>query len=421
MKFDLTGFEGKDVVFVGMGKGRSIDGLENLLKTYGNIKSFTGVHRQPDASEPYGFLHDYNPDTTVFFKNEAVPSEMVPVPYVNPWQFFFELCHTNNLTTIGITGTKGKSTTASLTAAILNAAGKKAILAGNIGISPWTALPDATVDTVFVLELSSYQLSDLQVSPHISACLNLYNDHTDWHGSLDNYWEAKHNIMRYAGPEDVFIYNPDFEALAEWVEKANCKTIAIDPNEKLDLTGAKLFGDHNILNALVAREIARQFGISDELSLKAVKEFTPLTHRMQTVATKRTVTYVDDAIGMTPESTTASLAAVTRTIGPVGCLLLGGQDRNYDFTFLMQAVAKYKVPHLILFPETEAKIKNALPSDYQPQIYETSSMEDAVRYASEHAPENSVVLLSTAAPSYLLWRDFEDKGDQFQAAVTALA
>jgi UDP-N-acetylmuramoylalanine--D-glutamate ligase len=420
MKFDLSAFDGKDIVFVGMGKGRSIDGFETLLKDHGNIKSFTGVHRQPEAAEPYGFLRDYDPETTVFFKNEAVPSEMVPVSYISPWQFFFELCHDNNLTTVGITGTKGKSTTASLTASILKRAGKSVVLAGNIGASPWAALQEATADTIFVLELSSYQLSDLHMSPHISACLNLYNDHTDWHGSLEKYWEAKHNIMRYAGPDDTFIYNPDFETLQAWAKGGVCKTIAIDPSEKIDLTGAQLFGDHNVLNALIAREIARLFNVSDEVTLEAIREFTPLRHRMQTVTAKDGITYIDDAIGMTPESTMASLAAVTQTIGKVGCLLLGGQDRNYNFTELMQAVASYNIPYLVLFPETEAKMKAALPAGYRPKMYETSSMSDAVHYASEHTPHNSVVLLSTGAPSYLLWKDFEDKGDQFQAAVTAL-
>jgi len=151
-----------------------------------------------------------------------------------------------------------------------------------------------------------------------------------------------------------------------------------------------------------------------------MREFEPIKHRMQTVAVKGTRTYVDDAIGMTPESTLAGLKAITEHIGPVGCLFLGGQDRDYDFTELMKAIASYNVPHLVFFPETEAKMKAGMPDGYKPAMFETQSMTDAVTYAAEHAPENSVVLLSTAAPSYLLWKDFEDKGDQFQAAVNAL-
>ncbi|HSX05394.1 MAG TPA: UDP-N-acetylmuramoyl-L-alanine--D-glutamate ligase [Candidatus Saccharimonadales bacterium] len=420
MKFDLSEFSGKDVVFVGVGKGRAAGGIQEFLEKHADLKSFTGVDKQRDAEQPLAFLKDYDPAQTVFIKNEGIPGTMMPVPYITALQLFFRLAHDNGLATVGITGTKGKSTTTALTAHLLKAGGKNVALAGNIGISPLHALPDATPDTIFALELSSYQLSDLQISPHISACINLYNDHTDWHGSLEAYWEAKHNIMRFAGPNDVFVYNPDFPALRDWVAQAQCKTIAIDPGEPVDLSEAKLFGTHNGLNFLVAREIARQFGVDDATSLNALKTFEPLRHRMQIVATKVGRTYIDDAIGMTPESTTASLAAVTDRVGPVGCLLLGGQDRNYDFTELMKTIAGYKIPHLVLFPETEAKMKAALPADYHPAVYETQSMDDAIKYAAEHAPENSVVLLSTAAPSYVLWKDFEDKGDRFQDSVATL-
>jgi UDP-N-acetylmuramoyl-L-alanine---L-glutamate ligase len=420
MIFDLSQFDDKDVVFVGIGKGRSMSGFEAFLHAHGHPRSFTGVHRDREANEEWGYLRDYNPETTVFVKNESVPPSTVPVPYTTTLELFFTLARANNLLTVGITGTKGKSTTTALTASIVEHAGKPVVLAGNIGISPFDALSTATPDTIFVLELSSYMLADLDVSPHISVCLNLYNDHTDWHGSLEEYWEAKHNIMRTSGPDDVFIYNPDFPAMQEWAAEAGCKTIAINPSERINLDGAQLYGRHNELNALVAREIARQFGIDDDTIMEAIRAFAPLRHRMQTVATKHGITYVDDAIGMTPESTMASLRAVTESIGTVGCLLLGGQDRNYDFSELMQVVASYNIPHLVLFPETEAKMEAALPSSYTPQLHHISSMADAVMYASQHAPAGSVVLLSTAAPSYLLWRDFEEKGDQFQDAVNAL-
>ena len=419
MTFDLHEFDGKNVVFVGAGKGRAAEGVEAFLKAHATIQSFTSVSRRP-GDEPYGFVRDYDPATTVFIKNEGVPGTAVPVPYTTPMQLFFRLAHANGLTAVGITGTKGKSTTTALTAAILKHAGKPVVLAGNIGTSPLPALAEATPDTIFVLELSSYQLSDMTISPRVSACINLYNDHMDWHGSLENYWEAKRNIMRFAGPDDVFIYNPGFPALQEWADTANCKTIAINPFEQLDLSEAKLYGEHNVLNALVAREIARQFGVDDAVSLDAINTFEPLRHRMQTVAVKNGRTYIDDAIGMTPESTTASLRAVTEKVGPVGCLLLGGQDRGYDFTEVMKVIAGLNIPHLVMFPETEAKMKAAMPDGYQPAIFETQSMTDAVAYANEHAPEGSVVLLSTAAPSYVLWKDFEDKGDRFQDAVNAL-
>jgi UDP-N-acetylmuramoylalanine--D-glutamate ligase len=420
MKFDLQEFTDKDVVFVGVGKGRAMAGLQPFLEEHAGIRSFVGVDKQK-GDQPLEFLKKYDPATTIFFKNEAIPGPAMPVPYQTTMQLFFRIARENDLNVVGVTGTKGKSTTSALAAAILKHAGRDVVLAGNIGISPLPALEHATANTIFVVELSSYQLSDLRASPHISVCTNLYNDHTDWHGSIDGYWEAKHNIMRFASPSDVFIYNADFATLQSWANDATCKAIAINPTEQLDLAGAHLFGAHNMLNALMAREVARQFNITDEISLAAIRAFEPLRHRMQTVAVKNSKTYIDDAIGMTPESTLASLNAIIERIGSVGCLMLGGQDRNYDFTALMQAIAQHNIPHLVLFPETEAKMKAALPAGYTPELHETSSMADAVAYAAEHAPQDSVVLLSTAAPSYLLWKDFEDKGDQFQDAVHKLA
>ena len=417
--WNLDRFKGKDIVFVGAGKGRAMAGIQEFLQKEAEIASFTGVDKG-DGDEPLGFLKDYDPVETIFIKNEGVPGHEMPVPYETQLQLFFELVGQTSATTVGITGTKGKSTTTALTAHILKTAGRKAILAGNIGVSPLTALNDADTETIFVLELSSYQLSDLRISPHISTCINLYNDHTDWHGSLEEYWEAKHNVMRFAGPNDIFIYNPDFPMLREWTTKAKCQTRSIDPHEVYNFDGAQLFGDHNRLNILIARQIARELGVDDDTTHRAVMSFQPLEHRMEFVAVKNGRTFVNDAIGMTPESTTASLKAVTEKYGGVGCLMLGGQDRNYDFNDLMKLIADMQVPHLVLFPNTIEKMKAALPEGYTPQMFETESMSDAVKFAAEQAPENSVVLLSTAAPSYQLWKDFEDKGTQFKDAVSKL-
>lgn len=415
----LKMIDGKDVIFAGVGQGRSINGVEEFLRNHTNILSFTGVDRSKE-DDSFRFLTDFDQAKTVFIKNEGIPGSEMPVPYITPMQLFFEFANQKNIMTVGITGTKGKSTTTALTAHILKEGGKDVVLAGNIGISPLQALENTRQDTIFVLELSSYQLSDLTASPHISACLNLYNDHSDWHGSVEAYYEAKHNIMRYTEDDDVFIFNPDFAQIQEWVESAKCKTVAINTREEFDLSQSKLFGDHNKLNALIAKKIAQQFGITDKEIHAAVNTFEPLQHRMQVVREKGGITYIDDAIGMTPESTLASLQAVHDKFGSIGCLLLGGQDRNYDFVSLMRTIASLQIPYLVLFPDTAEKMKESLPDSYNPRILETASMDEAVVFASKHAPDGSVVLLSTAAPSYSLWRDFEEKGSHFQTAVKNL-
>jgi len=415
----LVQLQGKDVIFVGAGKGRNMAGVRTFLEQHGNIKSFTGVDKQSGVA-PLDFLRQYDSSSTIFIKNESIPGTDMPVPYITSMQLFFELASDLGIRTVGITGTKGKSTTSALTAHILKTAGKPVVLAGNIGVSPLPALGEATDATIFVLELSSYQLADLRRSPNVSACTNLYNDHTDWHGSLEAYWEAKHNIMRYTGPDDLFVYNPTFPVLVEWAATATCRTHAIDTEATLDLSNTQLFGEHNRLNALIAREVVREFGITDEQFRRGLESFAPLEHRTQVVATKHGITYIDDAIGMTPESTMASLKAISEKYERIGCLLLGGQDRNYDFGELMQRIASYAVPMLVLFPDTIQKMRAALPLGYHPDIFETTDMAEAVRLAAAHAPKDSAVVLSTAAPSYSLWKDFEDKGDQFQAAVGLL-
>ncbi len=415
----LLALKNKEVVFVGAGKRRAMQGVKSFLEENVDLASFKSVEKS-EGDKPLDFLKKLDQEKTVFIKNEGIPGKEMPVPYITPMQLFFELVRQTGAKVIGITGSKGKSTTSALTAHILKSAGKDAILAGNIGISPLLSLNNATEDTIFVLELSSYQLSDLKRSPHISACLNLYNDHTDWHGTLENYFESKRNIMRYAGSDDIFIYNPDFEELKKWAAEGACESVAISPDEKLDLSGANLFGEHNKLNALFAKQIALQIGIDEEVINKAIKSFQPLDHRMEVVATKNGRTYIDDAIGMTPESTIASLKAVSSKYGQIGCLMLGGQDRNYDFTELMNTVAQLNIQKLVLFPDTISKIKLHFPSGYTPDYIEAENMQAAVTFASQQSPENSVVLLSTAAPSYSLWEDYEDKGNQFKEAVNAL-
>lgn len=415
----LEKFRDKDVVFVGAGQGRAMAGIQEYLEKHASIRSFIGVDKKP-GSNPLGFLMDFPLGQTVFVKNEGIPGHEMPVPYITAMQLFFELVPLLGAKTIGITGTKGKSTTAALTAHILKTAGKDVILAGNIGTSPLPALDKATPECLFVLELSSYQLSDLQASPDIGAVINLYNDHTDWHGSLDAYWEAKRNIMRFIKPNGLFVYNPDFETLRTWAEQAQCRVQAIDPTEPYDLGSSQLYGAHNVLNIQIARAIAREVGISDDVTHQAVLSFRPLEHRMEFVAEKNGLLYINDAIGMTPESTLASLQAISEKYGKIGCILLGGQDRDYDFATLMQKIAEYSVPSLVFFPETIDKMRRLLPDGYAPEILETENMREAVAFASQHAPEGSVILLSTAAPSYVLWKDFEEKGTQFKEAVNTL-
>ena len=416
-EWPLEDFTNKDVVFVGAGQGRSMSGFEDFITKHGQINSFVGVDKREEA-EPLGFLRTYNADSTVFIKNEGIPGHEMPVPYVTPINIFFDCVKQLCARTVGITGTKGKSTTASLTAAMIRTGGYDVRLAGNIGTSVFHDLDSATKDTVFVVELSSYQLSDIAYSPDIAACINLYNDHSDWHGSLEAYWEAKHKILAHMTSDGLFVYNPQFPTLRSWAQKAPCRTEAIDPTDTVDLSKSLLYGNHNVLNALVAQAIANGFNISKKQCQEAIDTFKPLAHRMEFVGEKAGHIFIDDAIGMTPESTIASLLAVGEKYGRIGCVLLGGQDRGYDFTVLFHLLKQKEVPALVLFPDTIQKMRASLPDGYSPAVFEANDMKSAVEWAHQSAPPDSVVLLSTAAPSYSLWKNgFEEKGRQFQENV----
>lgn len=417
MNYDLHDFNGKAVIFIG--RGREGQSFEKFIKANAAISSFLFIDQQDDPNYLES-LETLDFTQTMIVKTAGCPGRFVPAPYTTPTKIFFECVKQLGATVIGITGTKGKTTTATLLAAMLKTTDKDIRLCGNMGVPMIDELDHATKETTFVLELSSYQLAELEVSPHIAIVTNLYNDHTDYHGTLEAYWDAKRNIMRYMESEDTFIYNPEFEAIKLWAAETPANTIAIDPNDDVDMTKSRLLGSHNKLNAIMARHAALLMGVDKTTCQKVIDEFEPVAHRLQKVAVKKGVTYIDDAIGSNPEATIAGITTLIKEVGPIGCLMLGGQDRNYEYWPLMQLVSRLQIPNVILFPETGAKLKALRPASYNVTFFETDNMEKAVQWAYENCPKDSICLLSTAAPSYSIWKDFEEKGDLFQKAVNAL-
>ncbi len=415
-RWDLSEFTGKEVVFI----GRAREGLsfEKFIGKHGQAASFRFVD-QKDDPDYLNSLKSLNLEKALVLKSAGVPGRLVPVPYTTPTNIFFRLALQTKATILGITGTKGKSTISSLVDHLLRAAGMHSVLCGNIGKPMIDYLDEAKDGTIFVVELGAYQTVDMTQSPHIGLINNLYHEHLDYFGSIDAYFAAKKQMIANMRPQDTFVYNPEFTNLIAWAEAARSKTVAIDWSEldTIDLSATKLLGEHNRRNILSALTVVRQLIDIDESTLSsALADFTPLSHRLQVVATANDVTYIDDAISTTPESAIAALEAIET----VGCMFLGGQDRGYDFTELGKKLAEYKVPSLVLFPDTGERIKASLPEGYAPKILETSDMGEAIDFARLHTPKYTAVLLSTASPSYNLWKDFEAKGDEFQAIVKQL-
>jgi UDP-N-acetylmuramoylalanine--D-glutamate ligase len=320
--------------------------------------------------------------------------------------------------TVGVTGTKGKSTTASLTAALLAEHIDDVRLVGNIGKPMLDILDTATTDTVAVIELSSYQLVDLYMSPQISLVVNWFPEHKDFHGSFDAYKRAKQNAVFFQQENDTFVYDPHDKEVSQWTALTKAQQVLYTDDFPFDQTKIKLLGEHNRRNIQGALTVARLFGVTDAEAMRALYSFQPLPHRLQNIGTVNGITFYDDAISTTPESTIAAL----ESLGRVDTILLGGQDRGYDFNQLVSVLAEKGVGSIVLFPETGGRIKHDLAKleSYTPAILQTESMKDAVTFAFTNSRPGGICLLSTASPSYSLWKNFEEKGDLFQKYVHAL-
>ncbi|QQS15662.1 MAG: UDP-N-acetylmuramoyl-L-alanine--D-glutamate ligase [Candidatus Moraniibacteriota bacterium] len=361
-----------------------------------------------DKSADDSYL-DRQKEYDVAIKTPGMPKRLVTIPYTTATNIFFS--QTKNLT-IGVTGTKGKSTTASLINAILRTAGRKSLLLGNIG-QPLLSAFDTPLDpaTIIVAELSSYQLDDVEYSPHIAVLLNLFSDHMNYHGSVDAYHEAKRNVVRFQNDRDFAVYNETNPKLSEWVREGKGRPIPIHKSGRgCETYETKLLGAHNAENIRAAVSVARLLGISEEAIREGIRIFNPLPHRLERVGEFRGITFYDDAISTTPESTEAALEAIPN----VSTILLGGEDRGYDFRQLEQTIRACGVRNIVLFPESGKRI---LSSFEGLTVLETDNMEAAIRFAYKQTPPGSICLLSTASPSYSLWKNFEQKGDEFQRLV----
>lgn len=331
----------------------------------------------------------------------------------NATQIFLDTAVQKGSTIIGITGSKGKSTTASLLTAILKESGRKTHLIGNIGIPVLDFLEEATPKTYFVQEMSSYQLMYVRTNPSVVIITSFFPDHLDYHGSLKEYHEAKKNICRYQTAEDHVFYADDTAGALEIAEVSpGHKHPYSEQDAPVSLEQTKLIGSHNLRNIAGAWRAAEYLGVDKKDAITAIPSFNGLPHRLQNIGTHYGITWIDDAISTTPESTIAALEA----LGPkVETIICGGQDRGYDFSELGHVLDASDIKNLILFPDSGEKIRQAVTSA-DIQSYPAGDMQQAVSLAKELTSPGKICLLSTASPSYNMFKNFEEKGEQFKAA-----
>ena len=397
-EFKLLGME--KVLILGYGKEGRIT-RQYLKKQYPKLKIGVG-----DETLDKNYLEN-QVDFDIAIKTPSIKKELVAIPCTTATNIFFSSILPAH-TIVGVTGSKGKSTTASLIAHILKTAGKNVQLLGNIGTPMLGALlQPIKKNTIFVLELSSYQLDDIGFSPHIAVVTSLFPEHLDYHGTLKNYYQAKKNIIKTA---NYFVYHPKNLIMRQWVKEYNGEPVPFSAKNY----ESSLLGQHNQSDIGAAVAAAKILNIPQEKIKKAVKSFKGLPHRLEFVGEFGGIKFYDDAISTTPESTIMAIKAL-RTVGTI---FLGGTDRGYNFIQLEKTLKRYNIRNIVLFPDSGKRI---LKSTKGFKILKTKSMREAVQFAYQHTPKGSVCLLSCASPSYSLWKNFEEKGQEFQLVVKKMA
>ncbi len=359
---------------------------------------------------------------------------------------FFKVC---KAPIIGVTGTKGKGTTSTLIAKILETKGKKVHLGGNIGTPPLDLLKNnISPEDYVVLELANFQLIDLKQSPHIAVCLMIVEEHLDWHKDMYEYVRAKEQLFAHQSPQDVAVFNAKNVYASEIATKSRAHyKIPFDApgiDEPLEYTdgahvdghhikmGAKtvcsvsdvaLKGRHNLQNVCAA--IAATWDIighDTSVIKKVVRKFTGLPHRLETIAEHNKITYVDDSFGTNPSTAMVAVQAFEQP----KVLILGGSEKNTPFGDLARTITQANIRHIVAIGEMGPKIIEVIQS--QPGGNNISydiigmdrTMEDIVLKATEKAQAGDIVLLSPACASFDMFKNYKDRGEQFKRAVLAL-
>lgn len=339
---------------------------------------------------------------------------------------------------IGVTGTKGKGTTASLIHALFTASGRKSWLVGNIGLAAITTLSDIQPSDIVVYELSSFQLWDIEKSPQTAVVLMIESDHLNVHTSMEEYVQAKAGIARYQGAEDYCVYHSTNVYSAEIAQQSNASSKArygayngggvyvengvFRNQDKIicSVDALQLRGAHNVENACAALTVAIYHGLSNEVIEKGLRSFQGLPHRLEFVRSLEGVEYFNDSFS---SAVGATIAAIRSFENPQ-IVIIGGVDKGGDFGALADEVAGTEnIKEIILVGTVRQTIYKMLKErgvGHKATVFDGSTMTEIVSYAHSRAESGDVVLLSPGCASFDMFRDFYDRGDQFREEVRRL-
>lgn len=343
---------------------------------------------------------------------------------------FLRVCPTKNV--IGVTGTKGKGTTSTLIAKMLEAAGEEVFLGGNIGVSPFEFLPKLKPESWVVLEMSSFQLTDLKRSPAIAICLMVVPEHLNWHADMDDYILAKAQLFEHQATSDLAIYyakNDDSRRIAGYSRGLKIpyfaepgahvedNAITIAGHQICETSELKLLGEHNWQNVCAALTAVWQVTQNVGAIRSVLTTFSGLEHRLEFVREVGGATYYDDSFGTTPETAIVAIEAFKEP----KVVILGGSDKNVSFDQLAKTIIDSDVRQAILIGETAPKIEAALrQAGFDSITQGGKTMPEMVAAARNAALAGDVVLLSPACASFGLFPNYKERGNQFKTAVNAL-
>ncbi len=353
-----------------------------------------------------------------FLTPQITKAKNAGVEISSPTKFFFDICPTKNI--IGVTGTKGKGTTASLIYQILKDGKKHVYFGGNIGIPMFSFFDKIKKNDWVVLELSSFQLEDLHASPKIAVMTNFFQDHLavadpnnpNYHKTMLTYWRAKTNVFTHQKKNDTLIANQSLKIKIDHI-KPDSKIIYLNKS-KLQ---TPLVGEHNKRNIIAAELVAKKAGVKKESIKKTVAKFKGLEHRLEFVTEKNAVRYYNDSFSTTPD--TAIIAINTFNSNSV-ILIAGGSDKGSDFTNLAKTV-KSRVKTIILLPgKGSDRLKQNFKKIKYSNIKIVKSMDSAVKEAKKLARPGNVILLSPACASFGIFKNYKERGKQFKSKVKSL-
>ena len=442
----LDYFKGKKILILGFGR--------EGISTYKLIRKYFPSQRVyiADKKENFQESYDFSGDTNVVFISGEdylnnlndydiiMKSPGISLANIDTTKFINKIKSQLELlleffdnTTIGVTGTKGKSTTSSLIYKILEEQDQKCIFLGNIGVPVFDYIDQIDKDEIVVLEMSSHQLEYMKMSPKIAILLNIYPEHLDHYKTYAHYASSKFNIFRYQKEGDVCLYNADNEMIQRLKtksSKADTYRVSLNGIDGADLylkgdtiyyqgkpiydknDQRKLPGDYNLNNIMFALGVSEILGLDLDQTRKTINSFEPLSHRLELVGEYNEIKYYDNSIGTIPQATMEAVKA----LGDVDTLIIGGMDRGIDYTDFIQFLNESNISHIICMPVTGHNIAKKLTPE---KSYIVSDLDEAVKIAKMITRKGKSCLLSPAAASYGFFKNFEEKGDLFKKLVKA--